>query len=168
MRYLSILTILMALLIGACGPKPQVVQNDRGEPLDDNERQQLIETAESYLDTPYRRHGEDASGFDCSGFVYNVYLEAINMRLPRSTKELYQCTRPINISDARPGDLIFFSIKGNARPDHVGLMINEHDFIHSSKSKGITISNLADKYYRRKFLSARTLRYELIVGDNDR
>jgi probable lipoprotein NlpC len=167
MRYLSILTVLTALFIGACGPKPAVRTDNYSEPLSENERQQIIETAESYLETPYRHHGQDASGFDCSGFVYSIYLEAINLRLPRSTKELYQCTRPININDARPGDLIFFSIKGNAQPDHVGLVVDNLDFIHSSKSKGVTISNLSDQYYHRKFLSARTLRYELIVGDTD-
>jgi probable lipoprotein NlpC len=167
MRYFASLAILMALLIGGCGPKPAVRDENYARPLTEKERRQIIETAENYLDTPYRHHGQDASGFDCSGFVYNVYLESIDLQLPRSTKELFEVSRPINVADARPGDFVFFSIRGNARPDHIGLMLNNQEFIHSSKTKGVTISYLDDQYYRRKFLSARTLRYELIVGDSD-
>jgi len=159
---------MVVLIIGGCGPKPSARIENSPQPLTKKERNRIIEIAESYIDTPYRHHGQDASGFDCSGFVYNVYLEAIDLQLPRSTKELFEVSRPININDARPGDFIFFSIKGNARPDHVGLMIKSDEFIHSSKSKGVTISYLDDQYYRRKFLSARTLRYELIVEKIDR
>lgn len=162
------LIIIAAIMIGGCGPKPLLRIDNNPQPLTNKERSRIIETAESYIDTPYRHRGQDASGFDCSGFVYNVYLEAIDLRLPRTTKELYDISRPINVKDARPGDFIFFSIKGNSRPDHVGLMISNDEFIHSSKSKGVTISYLDDQYYRRKFISARTLRYELLVGDGDR
>jgi cell wall-associated NlpC family hydrolase len=157
---------VFAIFITACGPKPPARTASNPQPLSNDERQRIVETAERYLDTPYRHRGQSASGFDCSGFIYSIYLEAVRLRLPRSTRELYNCTRPINVDDARPGDLIFFSIKGGTRPDHVGLYINDLDFIHSSKTKGVTISNLSDQYYRRKFLSARRLRYELIVGDS--
>lgn len=168
MRYLASLLILIAFATGGCGPKPTIRDNNAAQPLTKSERERIIEVAESYIDTPYRQNGQDASGFDCSGFVFNVYLESIDLRLPRSTRELFEVSRPVNVNDARPGDFVFFSIKGNTRPDHVGLIVNSQEFIHSSKSKGVTISYLDDKYYRRKFLSARTLRHELIVGDNER
>jgi cell wall-associated NlpC family hydrolase len=162
------LIFLSAIFIAACGPKPPARTDGYPQPLSDDERRQIVETAERYLETPYRHRGQTPSGFDCSGFIYSIYLEAISLRLPRSTRDLYNCTRSVNIDDARPGDLIFFSIKDGLRPDHVGLYLDDLDFIHSSKSRGVTISNLSDQYYRRKFLSARRLRYELIVGDSDR
>ncbi|NLI14966.1 MAG: C40 family peptidase [candidate division Zixibacteria bacterium] len=167
MRYFVSLLIMGVVMITGCGPKPSARIHNNPRPLTSEERDRIIETAESYIDTPYRRRGQNPSGFDCSGFVYNVYLEAIDLELPRSTKELFEVSRPINVNDARPGDFIFFSINGNARPDHVGLIINREEFIHSSKSKGVTISYLKDQYYRRKFLSVRTLRYELIAGNNE-
>lgn len=168
MRYYGSLLILTAFIVSGCGPKPFTRIDNDPKPLTTRERNQIIETAESYINTPYRHRGQDASGFDCSGFVYNVYLEAIDLRLPRSTRGLFEASRPVNVRDARPGDLIFFSIKGNAKPDHVGLMINREEFIHSSKSRGVTISYLEDQYYRGRFISVRTLRYELIVGDGER
>jgi len=167
MRYFSLILVSAAVLLIGCGPKPPAGDN-YNQPLTTKERDRIIETAESYLDTPYKHRGQDIRGFDCSGFVYSVYLEAIDLQLPRSTRELYEVSRTINVNDARPGDFIFFSIRENTRPDHVGLMINSRQFIHSSKSKGVTVSYLDDQYYRQKFLSARTLRYELIVGKNDR
>jgi cell wall-associated NlpC family hydrolase len=165
MRWRILFLLASVAFFSACGPKPPIQQNAGNQPLTREERQAIVETAKHYLDTPYKYTGLNSDGFDCSGFVYSVYLEAISLRLPRSTKELYTCTRPINLNNARPGDLIFFSIRGKGRPDHVGLYLENSDFIHSSKSKGVVISTLNDDFYGKKFLSARRLRPELIVSD---
>jgi len=163
-----IIILLTFLLFVACGTKPSIGPPAKGQPLTKEERRAIIQTARHYLDTPYRFNGIGADGFDCSGFVYSVYLEAIHLQLPRSTNELYKCTRPINLKNAKPGDLVFFAIRSGGRPDHAGVFMENFDFIHSSKSRGVIISTLDDIFYRQKLLSVRRLRSELIVGDNGR
>src|SRR4051812_27413612 len=44
---------------------------------------ELVVTAMGFLGVPYRRGGESASGFDCSGFVRAMYEQTVGLVLPR-------------------------------------------------------------------------------------
>ena len=54
-------------------------------------------------------------------------------------------------NELQRGDFVFF--KGRRLISHVGLMINEYEFIHASSSSGCVITNInEDSYWRNKFL----------------
>lgn len=141
--------ILLILTIACGGP---MYRGDSG--LSKKHRQSLVSIAGSYLGTPYRYGGVNSKGFDCSGFVYKVYKRAINWDVPRTTSSQYEASYKVPSSNARAGDLVFFRINGG-RIDHVGMMINNYQFIHASKSSGVVISDFSNEYYRKRFASIR-------------
>lgn len=119
----------------------------------------ILEDAEDFLGTPYKFGGTTKSGLDCSGLVITVYDEN-NVKLPRRSSEQALEGRKIEISEAKPGDLLFFSTSGNGKVSHVGIVKEiktkgEITFIHASTTKGVIISSLNEKYWNKAFLFAR-------------
>ncbi len=52
-----------------------------------------------------------------------------------------------------PGDLVVFRIKGDF---HVGIMLNGHEFVHASKSRGVAIDDLSLPYWRKSLKAFRS------------
>ena len=67
-----------------------------------------VSIAERYLGVPYVWGGASPSGFDCSGLVMYVYAQ-LGISLPHYTVSQWNVTQPISVSQAQPGDLIFFN-----------------------------------------------------------
>lgn len=114
----------------------------------------LEKEARSWLGTPYRYGGETRKGTDCSGLVMSVYRDVAGIKLPRSSREMQAECQPIKTSQLRKGDLVFFSSSKRGRVTHVGLYLENGNFIHASSSRGVIISNLDEDYYARHFHSA--------------
>lgn len=114
----------------------------------------MIEEACSWIGTPYKYGGaEKGTGTDCSGMVLRVYLDMTEIKLPRnSAKQAEFCNR-IKEKDARPCDLVFFATgKDSGKVSHVGLLLDSESFIHSSSSKGVTITRLDNPWWRPRIL----------------
>jgi cell wall-associated NlpC family hydrolase len=113
------------------------------------ERAELVETAQSYIGTPYQWGGETPSGFDCSGYVQYVYRNAAGVDLPRTSRTQYSSTRGsfVKRSDLQPGDLVFFVTRG-LTVSHVGMYVGESKFIHAPSSGNLVrIDSLNDPYF---------------------
>ncbi|MFD1736948.1 NlpC/P60 family protein [Bacillus salitolerans] len=124
----------------------------------------LLPTAKQYIGVPYKYGGTTDKGFDCSGFLQAVY-EQLSITLPRTAADQYQKGEKISKDDLRPGDLVFFeTYKPGA--SHAGIYIGNDQFIHSSSSKGVSISSINDPYYwSKRYLGARRyLSFELDLG----
>lgn len=120
---------------------------------------ELLKDAQKYLGTPYKYAGTTPAGFDCSGLVVKVFNEN-NMTLPRRSVDQSNKGVPVNIKNARPGDLVFFATAGGQKVTHVGIIQDigndgEIKFIHSSTSRGVIISSLNEKYWNKAYLFAR-------------
>lgn len=113
----------------------------------------LLSEAKAWLGTPYLYGGESNDGVDCSGFVLQVYLKALNIKLPRNSAKQQQYCQPITRADLTPGDLVFFTVNGGSDVGHVGIYVGDDQMIHSSSSKGVIISSLSQKYYTDNFHS---------------
>jgi hypothetical protein len=105
--------------------------------------------------TPHRLGGTGRNGLDCSGFVMLAYNNLFNVQLPRSTSEQIKLGRHIPKRNLQPGDIVFFLLPGKKR--HVGIYLSKGEFSHVSSSKGVTISNLHDSYWRRAYWTARRI-----------
>lgn len=121
----------------------------------------LLNSAENYLGSPYKYGGNAATGFDCSGFVCKVFDEN-NMKLSRRSADQAKEGKAIDISEAKAGDLLFFATSGAGKISHVGIVHQienngEIKFIHASTSKGVIISSLNETYWNKAFLFARRL-----------
>ena len=114
----------------------------------------LIDSAYSYIGTPYKWAGTSRSGMDCSGFVSTAF-SAINVPLSRSSIEMSTQGRDIPLSQAEVGDLLFFKTnRKRNRISHVGIVVGVGDevkFIHASVSQGITVSSLSEDYWQKAY-----------------
>ncbi|MCQ4307656.1 C40 family peptidase [Pseudomonas stutzeri] len=149
------------------------VQAESDEPTDqqlrelaDDQSYELPALADSVLErgftlvgTPYRYGGSSTkTGFDCSGFVGFVFRKEAGLELPRSTREMIKLDAPkVARSELEPGDLVFFNNRGRGRVSHAGIYIGDDQFIHSSSSRsgGVRVDSLNDKYWRASFMQAK-------------
>lgn len=107
---------------------------------------QLTSTASKYLGVKYSYGGTTSKGFDCSGYVRQVFKE-LGVALPRTSYDMYLKGTAVKKADLKAGDLVFFKTYGNKAVSHVGIYIGNNKFIHSATSNGVTTSSVNDKYY---------------------
>lgn len=98
-----------------------------------------ISTAKQFLGTSYVWGGNNPStGFDCSGLVQWSYKQA-GVSLPRTASQQYSATQRISASEARVGDLVFFSYGSGVA--HVGIYLGNNTMI-DAQNKGVVIESL--------------------------
>lgn len=114
----------------------------------------IVDTAKKYMGVPYVWGGDQPTGWDCSGFTQYVMKEN-GITLPRTAAEQYATGTPVDKSNLKPGDLVFFTTyKPGA--SHVGFYMGNNQFIHaSSVAKQVTISSLDEQYYTDHYIGAR-------------
>lgn len=151
------LTILALLLAGCSSPKPltgvpvpQVVNADLATPAG-----RAAHIAAEQVGMPYQYGGATPAGFDCSGLVMYSYQQA-GRSVPRTSKAQFSAASPIELNEARPGDLVFFSSR--RKVDHVGVYIGNGRFVHApSRGKHVTVGSMSNSYYREHFVGAGRL-----------
>lgn len=112
----------------------------------------ITSLARQYLGVPYVWGGTSPAGFDCSGFVYYIFGRC-GVALPRAADGQFYGGIPVD--RPQPGDLVFFSTYEQG-PSHVGIYLGGGEFIHASSGAGcVTITPLADPFYRARYLGAR-------------
>ena len=105
--------------------------------------------------TRHQLGGTGRRGIDCSGFVKAVYANVFNIQLPRTTETQVKQGRPIPSKELQAGDLVFF--KPPTYPRHVGIFLSRSEFVHASKNKGVTISQIDDHYWGKYYWTARRI-----------
>ncbi|OAQ39153.1 glycoside hydrolase [Pedobacter psychrophilus] len=103
-----------------------------------------------WLGTPYHLGGDTKKGIDCSGFAFQLYDKTFNTIIGSNSRNIFSMVNPINKSDLKEGDLVFFKIHSKSI-SHVGVYIGDNKFAHASSSKGVMISNLEEAYWQRYF-----------------
>lgn len=105
-----------------------------GEALADPDFAALITEAEKYLGFPYVWGGSSPStSFDCSGFICYVFSNSGVHNLPRTTAQgIYNQCAHIAPSEAKPGDIIFFTgtYDSPGPVSHVGIYVGNNMMIH--------------------------------------
>lgn len=116
-------------------------------------RVDICQYAKEFIGNPYVWGGTSLTkGTDCSGFVMRVF-QKYGVKLPRNSRAQASCGTTIKVSEAKPGDLIFYA-KGKTI-NHVAIYIGNGQVVHASSPKtGIKISNVS---YRTPFKAVRIL-----------
>lgn len=164
------LIIALALCLGSCHSrksavvakpgysqslKPSQIASSSYSRLPDATKRLMAE-ADKWLGTPYRYGGTArGKGADCSGFVTQVFSDALAIKLPRNSARQQQWCSVLRggRSEMVPGDLVFFSSGKRGGVNHVGLYLGDGKMIHSSSSKGVIVSSLDEAYYTRTYHS---------------
>ena len=118
----------------------------------------IVEAAYSKLGNRYVWGHTGPNSFDCSGLMYWAYKQQ-GITLPRnSAAQGSSAGRPVNRSELKPGDLMFFATGGGKRISHVGMYIGDGKLLHaSSPSTGVRIDDINSKYYTKTYVSARRI-----------
>ena len=116
----------------------------------------IIETARTYLGVPHCMGGTTSKCMDCSGLIFRVF-DSHGIILPHNSEE--QARYGTVISDRgnlRPGDLLFFIRTYNTSRliTHSGIYTGNGSFIHTSSSKGVTVTSLDDPWWSERYLFA--------------
>lgn len=114
-------------------------------------RQHIIETALGQLGRPYRYGGRDPDGFDCSGLVQFAYSEA-GVIVPRDTRSQRDAGKSLALSDAQPGDLLFYRFEHSGGL-HVGLYLGDGRMIHAPASgRQVSLVEVASPIWKKRYL----------------
>jgi cell wall-associated NlpC family hydrolase len=113
---------------------------------------------EPWAGTPYKIGGTSKRGVDCSAFVRAVYQDVYDVELPRTAQEQERLGTTVKKNDLEAGDLVFFRTQGMGplfRSRHVGVYLGGGEFAHASGKRGVTIARLDNRYWSRKYATAR-------------
>jgi cell wall-associated NlpC family hydrolase len=94
------------------------------------EKQDLINTAFMYLNTPYLWGGKTPFGIDCSGFTQMVYKLNGHAILRDASQQATQGEALSFIEESEPGDLAFFD-NDEGHIIHVGIIMENNYIIHA-------------------------------------
>ena len=148
--FVSLTTALSLLAAFGCAPKTVRIYDSAPAARMSGD---IVRYAVTLLGKPYKNAAKGPDAFDCSGFVYYVYGR-FGMAVPVSTDGLDKIGYEIGRSDVASGDLVVFLI---GRERHVGIMINRLEFIHASKSRGVTVDSIDAAYWKRNFSHFRRI-----------
>lgn len=103
----------------------------------------------------YKFGGNSKNGIDCSALIQIAFKEKLDLDIPRTTKLQSKTGYEIEKSDLNTGDLVFFKTGKNSR--HVGIYLDNGEFIHASTKKGVTISKLDNVYFKRHYWKSQRI-----------
>ena len=95
-------------------------------------RESIVKYCSLLIGSPYLWGGKTPFGYDCSGFVQQVF-KSIKIFLKRDASQQIEDTRfnSIDISSIEKGDLVFFDFESNG-VDHVAIYSGNNEVIHCS------------------------------------
>ena len=120
-------------------------------------RKQIIEDVFQLIGVPYLWGGISINGIDCSGLSQLVH-RWVGITIPRDADQQYLAGKIIE-PPFKPGDLLFFGEKGDARSiTHVAISLGEWHIIHSSRSQnGVYLDDVQEvEHLRESFFGAAT------------
>lgn len=88
------------------------------------------------------------TSFDCSGLTMQAWRQA-GVSLPHYSRSQFAVSRRVSLSEARPGDLVFYFGRG---AHHVGLYIGNGKMVHAANPRsGVRIDNVLGPWYAQRF-----------------
>jgi cell wall-associated NlpC family hydrolase len=163
-RAVAGLALLAAMLaLAGCGHAPVATNAPAAArswpanaPADPAAANAVLMRALGLVGTPYRYGGNTPQGgFDCSGLVNYVFRDMLDLRLPRSSRELAALQGPrLAPAGLAPADLVFFGEGGQV--SHVGIYVGDGRFVHAPSTGGtVRLDSLDGPYWRTRYSGAR-------------
>ncbi|MFU0789119.1 MAG: bifunctional lysozyme/C40 family peptidase [Virgibacillus proomii] len=122
--------------------------------FDDDMVQIVMNEALKFEGFPYVFGGDNPNtSFDCSGLTQWSYRKA-GIHLPRTAQQQYDVTEHIPLSQAKPGDLVFFHSTYNAGTyvTHVGIYVGNNQMYQAGNPIGY--ADLTSSYWQKHLIGA--------------
>jgi len=165
MKLLIVIILISLLLIGACSPYPRYKKYNPVTPTEKIAVEKGLSTdnylkfgfiLQKYLGRPHSSRSAYKKALDCSQLTQTVFREYNRTLLPRTAAEQQQLGKEIPRQLARFGDLVFFeTVRGKI--SHVGIYIENNEFVHASTTRGVIISSLNEAYWSQRYRSVRRI-----------
>lgn len=123
-----------------------------GAPLGDGSYAAMIAEAEKHLGKRYVFGASGPDNFDCSGFVCWVLDKSGVKPMSRTTAQgIYNMCTPVSPSEAKPGDLIFFTgTYSTPNPvSHIGIYVGNGMMLHCGDP--IQYTSINTSYWQNHF-----------------
>lgn len=127
---------------------------DPGTAMGDGSYAALIAEGKKHLGKPYVFGASGPNSFDCSGFVCYVLNHSGVKSMGRTNAQgLYNMCTPVPPSEAKPGDLIFFTgTYSTPNPvTHVAFYVGGDTMLHAGKP--VQYSSFRTPYWQKHFYS---------------
>ncbi len=149
---------ILTVVVSSCSSSKTVVKNNKKT---SSKADRVVANAMKYKGVRYKFGGTTKRGMDCSGVVYVAYGSQ-NVLLPRVSRDMAKRGKKIPLNKVKKGDLVFFRTNKSRRNiNHVGLVVSNKRgqirFIHATSSKGVIISSISEKYWKKTFVKATTI-----------
>lgn len=109
-----------------------------------NVQQAIVREAFKHLGKPYVWGAKGPNTFDCSGLTYYVYMKATGHYIGGWTGEQQYAGTQIPVSQAQPGDLVFWGPSSGVT-HHVGIYIGNGQFIHAPQPRDkVRVTSISD------------------------
>lgn len=107
-----------------------------------------VQYALSQVGDRYVAAAAGPSAFDCSGLTMQAWRQA-GISLPHYSRSQYSVTRRVPLSQAQPGDLVFYFGSG---AHHVGMYIGNGKMVHAANPRtGVVITSVLGPWYSSRF-----------------
>ena len=107
----------------------------------------VVAYAQRFIGVPYVSGGKTPSGFDCSGFTSYVYAH-FGKNIGGWTVPQESAGTQISVSQAQPGDLLFWGARGNTY--HVAIYLGGGQYIAAPEpGQSVKIGNI--RYFQPSF-----------------
>ncbi|MGS1245748.1 N-acetylmuramoyl-L-alanine amidase [Enterococcus faecium] len=107
-------------------------------------QQAIVREAFKHLGKPYVWGAKGPNTFDCSGLTYYVYMKATGHYIGGWTGEQQYAGTQIPVSQAQPGDLVFWGPSSGVT-HHVGIYIGNGQFIHAPQpGDKVRVTSISD------------------------
>lgn len=148
----SLAILLLLVIFGqGCSSARKIRKNEKAI------EERLMRSYSHWKGTPYKFGGTTSSGVDCSALIRNIYRKEFEIDLPRTTVEQIKTGKRVKAKNLKSGDIVFF--KTGRRQLHSGIYLRGGKFMHASTSQGVTISEMRNAYWRKRYVRARRVLY---------
>lgn len=125
----------------------------------------MVEWADKYVGIPYLMHGSNFDGCDCYGLVKLIYKNEFNINLPDYSSnytpnsdddeiiDIYkkEVTKWRQVDKPKIGSVVYLMVLG--QPKHVGVVINEKQFLHNINEKSSSsIGDFKSNKWKRRVI----------------
>ena len=127
----------------------------------------LYQFIDQWLNTPYKWGGTSKKGIDCSSLIQQLLQNVYNINIPRTSVDQFFTLWIDKFGSTKflsEGDLVFFRTNKEKIVSHVGLYLSNRMFVNSSSSKGVSIANLDDPYWRKMYVGAGRVKVSMLPG----